>query len=108
MKLSSFKRSSVVKASAAEREQGKMEKAPLGRLVSVRISPIKSAPNGVKLAGLSTNGQPTASAAATLWATRFKGKLKGEMKEQGPIATRFQNPVYPRARGLMSNGITSP
>jgi hypothetical protein len=37
-----------------------------------------SAPMGVRLAGLSTNGQPTASAGATLCAARLSGKLNGE------------------------------
>jgi hypothetical protein len=50
------------------------------------------APIGVRLAGLSTNGQPTASAGATLCAARLSGKLKGEMNEQGPIGTRFHMP----------------
>jgi hypothetical protein len=47
---------------------------------------------GVRLAGFKINGHPTAMAGAILWAVRFKGKLKGEIKEQGPIGNRFQNP----------------
>ena len=46
------------------------------------------APIGVRSAGFSTKGQPQAMAGATLWATRFSGKLNGVMKEQGPIGTR--------------------
>ena len=49
-------------------------------------------PSGVRLAGLTTNGQPTASAGAILWAARLSGKLNGEMKLHGPIGTRFQIP----------------
>ncbi len=48
-----------------------------------------SAPIGVRLAGFSTNGQPAASAGATLCAARFSGKLNGEMNEHGPTGTRF-------------------
>ncbi len=51
-----------------------------------------SAPTGVALAGLSTNGQPTASAGATLCATRFSGKLNGVMNEHTPMGTRFHMP----------------
>ena len=50
------------------------------------------APSGVRDAGFITNGQPTASAGAILCAARLSGKLKGEMKEQGPIGTLFHMP----------------
>ena len=33
-----------------------------------------------------------AKAGATLWAARLRGKLKGEMSEQGPMGTRFTIP----------------
>ena len=88
VKLSSFKRSSVVNRSAPSRLHGKIENAPLGMSVSVRISPMTSAPIGVRLAGFNTNGHPTAIAGATLWAAKFNGKLNGEINEQGPIGTR--------------------
>ena len=52
-----------------------------------------SAPISVRLAGLSTKGQPTAIAGAILCAARLSGKLNGEMNEQGPIGTRFHMPV---------------
>ena len=67
-----------------------MEKAPCGRSVSARISPSSSAPTGVALAGFSRNGQPTARAGATLWATRLRGKLNGAMNEQTPTGTRLR------------------
>ncbi len=66
------------------------------------------APIGVKLAGLRTNGQPTARAGATLCAARFKGKLNGDIKEHGPMGTRFHTETYPSVRGLRSSGIYSP
>ena len=51
------------------------------------------APNGVRLAGFITNGQPTAIAGAILCAARLSGKLNGEMKLHGPIGTRFHIPM---------------
>ena len=60
---------------------------PLGRSVSARISPSLSADNGVFGAGFTTTGAPTAIAGATLWATRFSGKLNGEMASTGPLGT---------------------
>ena len=92
VKLSSFKRSSVVNRSAPSRWQGRIENAPRGKSVSARISPIRSAPTGVRLAGFNTKGQPAAMAGAILWAARFRGKLKGEMKEHGPMGTRLTMP----------------
>ncbi len=92
VKDSSLSRSSTVNRSAPSREQASIENAPSGRSVSARISPMMMAPSGVRDAGFITNGQPTASAGAILCAARFSGKLKGEMKEQGPIGTRFHIP----------------
>ena len=93
VKLNNLKRSSTVNKSAPSREQGKIEKAPLGKLVSANTSPMMSAPIGVRLAGFKTKGQPTARAGAILCAARFNGKLNGEIKEQGPIGTRLYMPV---------------
>jgi hypothetical protein len=70
-----------------------MEKAPSGSPVSASTSPMMSAPTGVADAGLSTKGQPTATAGATLCAARFSGKLKGVMKLHTPAGTRFHMPV---------------
>ncbi len=67
-----------------------------------------SAPSGVRLAGLSTKGQPAAIAGATLCAARFNGKLKGVMKEQGPTGTRRVKPRVFAERGALSRGSTSP
>ncbi len=44
------------------------------------------------LAGLTTIGAPTASAGATLCATRFSGKLNGVMPSTGPIGNRRRMP----------------
>ena len=87
VKLSSFRRSSVVNRSAPSREHGEMENAPFGRSVSAKTSPMINAPKGVRLAGFNTNGQPTASAGATLCAARFNGKLNGLTNEHGPMGT---------------------
>ena len=50
------------------RAAGRIEKAPLGRLVSASTSPMMIAPSGVRLAGFMTKGQPPASAGAILCA----------------------------------------
>lgn len=47
---------------------------------------------GVRSDGFRMKGHPAAMAGATLWATRFSGKLNGVMKEQTPTGTRFVNP----------------
>ncbi len=93
VKESSLKRSSVTSASASLRGHGRIEKAPGGSSVSASTSPIRSAPTGVALAGLRTNGHPAAIAGATLCAARFRGKLKGEMNEHAPTGTRFHMPL---------------
>src|SRR4051812_26419256 len=43
---------------------------------------------GVCVAGLRTTGQPAAIAGASLCATRFNGKLNGEIAATTPIGTR--------------------
>jgi hypothetical protein len=89
---SSLKRSSVVSCSAPSRGHGRIDHDPRGRSVSASTSPISSAPIGVRLAGLSTNGQPAAIAGATLCAAKLSGKLNGEISDTGPIGTRFHCP----------------
>ena len=81
-------RPSSTSASACEEGTVTTENAPAGRSVSARISASRIAPSGVADAGLSTNGQPHASAGPILWATRFSGKLKGVMKPHTPTGTR--------------------
>ena len=88
----SFRRGSTVKRSAPSRCAGRIENAPLGRSVSARTSPMMSAPIGVRLAGFITQVQPAAIAGAILWAARFSGKLNGEIREHGPMGTRFHIP----------------
>jgi hypothetical protein len=108
VKLSSLSRSSVVNRSAPSRRHGRIEKAPGGRSVSASTSPMISAPIGVRLAGLSTNGQPTAIAGAILWAARLSGKLNGLMNEQGRSARASTCRGSPWRAGEMSSGRTSP
>ena len=73
---------------------------PLGRSVSSKNSASRSAPIGVALAGFTTIGAPTASAGATLCATRFSGKLNGVMPSTGPIGNRRRMPDPRAERGL--------
>jgi hypothetical protein len=92
VKLNSLMRGSSAKRAAFSPLTGRIENAPGGNEVSARISPIMRAPTGVALAGFNTNGHPTASAGATLCATRFSGKLNGVMNEHTPMGTRFHMP----------------
>ena len=64
--------------------------------------------SGVADAGCNPTGQPAAIAGATLWQTRFNGKLKGEMAPTTPIGTRFTKPVLPSPAELASMVISSP
>jgi hypothetical protein len=81
---------------------------PGGRPASSSSSASSSAENGVCVAGLSTTGQPAASAGASLCATRFSGKLKGEIAPTIPIGTRIVKPSLPTPACEPSIGITSP
>ena len=73
---------------------------PFGRSVSAKNSARRSAPIGVALAGFTTIGAPTASEGATLWATRFSGKLNGVIPSTGPIGNRRINPIREPSDGL--------
>jgi hypothetical protein len=84
-------------AGAVVRDRQHREHAPSGRSVSARISPSSSAVSGVAGAGLSMIGAPTASAGATLCATRFSGKLNGAMPSTGPRGTRRTSASRPVA-----------
>ena len=53
-------------------------------------------------------GLPAARAGPTLWVTRLKGKLKGEMPKTGPRGKRRVIPHRPRLGGVKSSGMTSP
>ena len=85
-------RVSLISGAASAPLQGTIENAAEGQSVSARISPTMMAPTGVLDAGLSTHGQPAAIAGATLWATRFMGKLNGVMKAHGPSGKRRTSP----------------
>src|SRR5690606_42107188 len=63
---------------------------------------------GVRLAGLRIKGVPTAMAGPSLWAARFRGKLNGLIKAQGPMGTRVVMPVEVWARALISRGMVAP
>ena len=80
---------------------------PLGRSVSAKNSARRSAPIGVALAGFTTIGAPTASEGATLWATRFNGKLKGVMPSTGPSGKRRSNPSRDPSACSVSRRIAS-
>ena len=80
---------------------------PLGRSVSSKNSARRSAPIGVALAGFTTIGAPTASAGATLCATRFSGKLNGVMPSTGPIGNRRSSPIREPNAASVSRRISS-
>src|SRR4051812_35382956 len=56
---------------------GTTHSQPSGNPTSASVEARATADNGVWLAGFSTTAHPAARAGATLWATRFSGKLKG-------------------------------
>ena len=95
-------------ASASSASIGRIEKAPSGSSVSARISPKIRAEIGVRLLGLSTSGQPAAIAGATLWATKFKGKLKGVISATGPTPTLRVMPIYPAVSTELPRSMTVP
>ena len=69
---------------------------------SSNTSARRMAVSGVAEAGLSTTGQPAAIAGATLWQTRLRGKLNGEMAPTTPIGTFFTKAVLPAPAELAS------
>ena len=81
---------------------------PGGRPASSSSEARKSADSGVVDAGLSTTGQPAASAGATLCATRLSGKLNGEIAPTIPIGSRSVSASFPAPAADASIGITSP
>ncbi len=81
---------------------------PAGSPASVSSSARSSAESGVCDAGLSTTAQPAARAGAILCATRFSGKLKGEIAATTPTGTRNVNASLPSPAGDASIGTTSP
>ena len=67
-----------------------------------------NADNGVSDAGLMITALPAASAGPTLCATRFNGKLNGDIAATTPTGTRTVNPNLPAFPGDASSGIVSP
>ena len=70
---------------------------PGGRPASSSSSARNSAESGVVDAGFSTTGQPAASAGAILCATRFSGKLNGEIAPTIPIGSAKRERELSRA-----------
>ena len=87
---------------------GITDRKPSGRPASASVWASSSADRGVEDAGLSTTGQPAAIAGASLWATRLRGKLNGEMAPTTPIGSRTMTPTLPAPAALASIGTTSP
>ncbi len=108
VKVSTWIRRSSVSGAASATSQGITLKAPAGTPASSAISASTRLESGVSSAGLRTRGHPAASAGATLWATRFKGKLKGVIAATGPLGKRRVIPIRPSPLGTASMGITSP
>ena len=75
---------------------------------SISSSASFRADSGVAEAGLSTTGQPAAIAGATLWHTRLRGKLNGEIPATTPMGTRLTQPTFPSPAEEASSGISSP
>ena len=84
------------------------ERNPSGRPASESVRASSSADRGVDEAGFSTTGQPAAIAGASLWHTRFRGKLNGEMAPTTPTGSRRMIPSLPAPAPLDSIGTTSP
>jgi hypothetical protein len=81
---------------------------PRGRPASSSTPARARAVSGVTGDGLSTTGQPAATAGATLWHTRLSGKLNGVTAATTPNGTRLTRPRRPSPRGLASSGTISP
>ncbi len=64
--------------------------------------------SGVCDAGLSTTGHPAAIAGASLWLTRFSGKLNGLIAPTTPMGTRSVKPSLPMPATFASIAIISP
>ena len=109
VKVISLTRSSSTSTSpiaAAEPETTLIQ--PGGRPASSSSCARKSADSGVVEAGLSTTAQPAASAGAILCATRFSGKLNGEIAPTIPIGKRIVNASFPAPAAEASIGTISP
>ncbi len=81
---------------------------PSGRSVSASSSASNRDDSGVFGAGLTMIGAPTASAGATLCATRFSGKLNGVIPSTGPRGTRRTTASRPAPAGSVSSRCRSP
>ena len=89
---------------------GSTDHMPSGRSVSASSSPSSNADSGVAGAGLTRIGAPTAMAGATLWATRFSGKLNGAMPSTGPFGNRRikRHPAGRRGLGVEALHVAVP
>ena len=101
-------RGSATRSGIAASATVRIDQLPGGRSVPASSSPRTSADSGVLGAGLSMIGAPTARAGATLWATRFSGKLKGEMPSTGPRGKRCTRASRPSEPGSVSSRCSSP
>ncbi len=108
VKVNILMRSSATIRSARFDAQGNTLNPPVGKPDSETTSPSNRAIKGVLDAGLMIIGFPDAIAGATLWTTRFNGKLKGEMPNIGPIGNLLLIAVLFFERPEMSNGMYSP
>ena len=101
-------RGSVTIAAATGFGTGSTDQDPAGSAVSASSSPRRSATSGVAGAGFTTMGAPTASAGATLCATRLSGKLNGAMPSTGPRGFRRTSASRPPAAGSVSSRCSVP
>ncbi len=85
-----------------------MLRMPSGRPASIAASPSIKALIGVWDAGLSINAFIDAIAGATLWATRFRGKLNGDIPITTPSGNLLAIPNLFSLPGIISIGRSSP
>src|SRR5205085_772977 len=79
-----------------------------GKPACCTTSANSTAVSGVCGAGFRTMVQPQAMAGATLWATRFNGKLNGVMAAMAPMGKRRTMPQRPAVEACRSIGRYSP
>ena len=103
MKETTGRRTSATRPGAASLPTGMTDHEPAGKSVSARISPSTNALKGVLGAGFTIIGAPTAIAGATLCATKFIGKLNGEIPSTGPCGNRRMIAIRPAVAASVSS-----
>src|SRR3989304_1049593 len=108
VKVSNLMRASSTRGAALVVDDGTTANPASGQPASRISSPSLSALTGVALAGRMMMGLPAAREGATLWATKLRGKLNGEIPTTGPRGTRCTCPTRPSLPGSQSRAMISP